>query len=74
MLRTGTCSHSRNGRKKGENIAAENEKQNKLELARVAYAQPGEAQLKRDFSWLTPVRGEDIPARWNSSDNASKLR
>jgi hypothetical protein len=50
------------------------EKQNKWELAGVAYVQPGETQLERDFNWLAPVCGEDIPGRWNSSDNASELR
>ena len=41
--------------KKAEAIAAENEKQHKLELATVAYAQPGEMQPERDFN----QQGED---------------
>jgi DUF1680 family protein len=41
--------------KKSEEIAAENEKQHKLELATVAYAQPGEMQPERDFN----EQGED---------------
>jgi hypothetical protein len=41
--------------KKAEEIAASNEKQQKLELATVAYAQPGEMQPERDYNW----QGED---------------
>ena len=41
--------------KKSEEIAAENEKQHRLELATVAFAQPGEMQPERDFN----EQGED---------------
>src|ERR1035437_7710032 len=37
--------------KKAEELAATNEKQHKLELATVAYAQPGEMQPERDYNW-----------------------
>jgi hypothetical protein len=41
--------------KRAQTIAAEREKQKKLELATVAYAQPGEMQPERDFN----QQGED---------------
>ena len=41
--------------KKADELAATNEKQHKLELATVAYAQPGEMQPERDFN----QQGED---------------
>jgi DUF1680 family protein len=41
--------------KRAQEIAAEREKQHKLELATVAYAQPGEMQPERDFN----QQGED---------------
>lgn len=41
--------------KKAEELAAANEKQHQLELATVAYAQPGEMQPERDYNW----QGED---------------
>ena len=41
--------------RKAEELAAASEKQRKLELATVAFAQPGEMQPERDFNW----QGED---------------
>lgn len=41
--------------KKAQEIAVENERQRRLELATVAYAQPGEMQPERDFNF----QGED---------------
>ena len=41
--------------RKAEEVAAAHEKQHKLELATVAYAQPGEMQPERDYNW----QGED---------------
>jgi len=41
--------------KKAEELAAANEKHRKLELATVAYTQPGEMQPERDYNW----QGED---------------
>ncbi len=37
--------------RKAEELAAASEKQRKLELATVAFAQPGEMQPERDFNW-----------------------
>jgi DUF1680 family protein len=62
--------------KKAQELAAEQERQHKLELATVAFAQPGEMQPERDFNEqgeeTTPERIQGRPARrgrkWFSFD------
>ena len=56
MAFTGICSRRRNGQKKSAEIAAERERQHKLQLATVAFVQPGEMQSERDFN----EQGEEI--------------
>jgi hypothetical protein len=58
--------------KKKAEYAAEQERQRKLELATVAYAQPGEMQPERDFNYQGPddarlVRMMGRPGRWAKS-------
>ena len=58
--------------KKAAEYAAEQQRQRKLELATVAYAQPGEMQPERDFNYqgaddARVTRVEGRPGRWARS-------